>query len=351
MIFFSIGLPSRLAAWCDALITELAGGGDGGAEAVAANTLDEVAAAAIRARAAHLVVCSRQPVPRLQAELVQSEQPFVIALGDPRTVLYDLLASGGSDLVSTTRLVASSCAAMRTLREAANALVVSDAAASDPVAMAQAVCDHLGVVAGTTEISRLLARLAASGLSAGEEAAAAAEVGLDGRGEAVVNGALLPYLEAATPDGEVEPLIWERELFYLHEDPSAPAPVAATRPVDLTGRARVLIYGPYVSLPPGRWSANVVLALSAETAGMSFMLDICAGRRLSHTRVESTGAQVIEVTLRFAVDASVDQPIEVRVLSERAAFEGQLAIGQVTLTPEKAMDPEVRDYLTQMLRA
>jgi hypothetical protein len=236
------------------------------------------------------------------------------------------------------------------LTMAPNALVLSDSELADPAETARAIADHFGFAVDRHEISEVLAELAAAGLAPGRDEAGAWQDALGEREQAIVNGALQPYA-APLATSDLEPLIWERELFFIFEDPPAPTPVPATRPVDITGRARVLIYGPSVNLPPGNWSADIVLGFSVETAGMSFMIDVYAGRQLTYTRLESTGAHVTEVSVHFVIESTLDQRIEVRVLSERAAFDGRLALGQVTLRPQPTVRSETQNYLTHILRA
>jgi hypothetical protein len=351
MVLFSIGLPSRFTEWCDGVTAGLAARSFGAAGSVAVNTLEEFAAAVLRSRAPYLVVCSRQPVLRLQTEIVQGEQPFLVVCGDPRAAVRHLVEGAGQDLTEATRAVASSCAAMRMLMMAPNALVLSDSELADPAETARAIADHFGFAVDRHEISEVLAELAAAGLAPGRDEAAAWQDALGEREQAIVNGALQPYAAPLAASSDLEPLIWERELFFIFEDPPAPTPVPATRPVDITGRARVLIYGPSVNLPPGNWSADIVLGFSVETAGMSFMIDVYAGRQLTYTRLESTGAHVTEVSVHFVIESTLDQRIEVRVLSERAAFDGRLALGQVTLRPQPTVRSETQNYLTHILRA
>ena len=54
----------------------------------------------------------------------------------------------------------------------------------------------------------------------------------------------------------LERLVWEPELSYLSEEPISSVLVPATRPADLTGRPRFVLYGPFINLPPGPWSAS-----------------------------------------------------------------------------------------------
>jgi hypothetical protein len=350
MIFFAIGVPSRFAEWCDALITRLAESNFGFVERAALNTLEELAVAVLRTRASHLVACSRQPVVRLQTEIIQGKRPFLIAVGDPRAALRDLSERAGYDAVGATRAVASSCAAMQTLTRAPGALVVSSSDAADAIGLAAAIAEHFELPGSKSEIATIVSELREAGVMPDHGEDNAWWNGLGDREQAIVNGALLPYVSHLVPDAGLEPLVWEPELFYLFEEPATASLIPATRPVDITGRARVLVYGPFINLPPGSWSATVVLGFSAEAAGMSFMVEVFAGRQLSHTRVEPGAEEIMESNLHFVIDNSIDQPVQIRIFNERAAFDGRLALGYVAMVPQAAIPSQTRDRLTTALR-
>jgi hypothetical protein len=350
MIFFSIGMPSRFAEWCDALTARLAEFSFGTVECTALNTLEELAIAVLKSGASHLIACSRQPVVRLQAEIVQGKRPFLIAVGDPRAALRNLSERAGYEVAGATRAVASSCAALQTLTRAPGALVVSSSDVADLIGLAAAIADHFKLPMSRSEIGAIVRELSEAGVTPDYDENDAWWNGLGEREQAIVNGALLPFVSHLVPDGELEPLIWEPELFYLFEDPPAASLIPANRPLDINGRARVLVYGPFINLPPGSWSANVILGFSAEAAGTSFIVEVFAGRQLSQTRVEPSAEQVVEANLHFVIDNSVDQPVQIRVFNERAVFDGRLALGYVTVAPQAAIPPEARDRLTAALR-
>ncbi len=124
----------------------------------------------------------------------------------------------------------------------------------------------------------------------------------------------------------------------------------ANGPIDITGRARFLIFGPYINLAPGPWLATAVVGFSAETAGVSFVIEIVAGTQLGYARVQPTGEQVIETDLQFTIDDSVNQPVEIRIISERAAFDGRLVLGHVRLVPRAAVRDGTHERLIGALR-
>lgn len=349
MIVFSMGLPSRLADWCDAVIAKLMESGSGSVEVVALRTFDEVAAAVIRSSAQHIIGSCRQPVLRLQTEIAGSNRPFVVAVGDPRIALRDLTQRLGYDLPSATREVASSCAAVLTLAAAPNALVLSERSTRDPVAAAMAIAGHFGLPLGEAAAAAAVAALAQAGLTrdGGDDSLWWDQ--LDSRGQALVNGALAAYAGYAA-GSKLEPIVWQPELFYVGGGPPDQLAPPVNGPIDITGRARFLVIGPYINLPPGSWSANVVLGFSAETAGMTFVIEVGAGTVLAHTRVTPSAEQIIEANLHFTIDGSASSATEIRIFTERAAFEGRLALGYVELVSLATVPGETQEYLTQLLR-
>jgi len=345
---FSIGLPSGFAAWCDATLVGLAERAFGTVELAAINTLEELAVAALRTDAMRLVASSRAPVVRLQTEIVRVDKPLLVALGNPLEALRGLMEDAGQDVVTATRTVASSCATMLTLRMAPRALVLSSEDEIDPLALAIAIARHFELRLRDSDIAQIVGGRPPTGVEADRDELSTWWDRLSEREQAIVNGALQPYV-AHFSGGELEPLIWEPGLFLVPADGEM-GPGPADAPIDVTGRARFLVHGPYINLPPGSWSANVVLGFSAETAGMTFIVDVAAGMQLASTRIESTGEQVMEVNLAFEIQEATTAAIEIRVVIERAAFDGRLALGYATLIRRTTVRGDVRDYLTETLR-
>ncbi len=349
MIFFSVGLPGRFGEWCDAVTARLAQHALGAVEVVSLNTLDELALAMIRTGASHFVVCSRQLGGGVQTALSQAGRRFIAVLDEPRVALRDLALRPGYDLVAATRAVASSCASMSSYASLPEALVLSAAdGGRDPVAIATTIARHLELAVGDADIESVVSELRNEGIVYAPTEDDAWWDCLQEPERALVNGALSAYVEHFT-GGDFGEITWERELFYLFEDPPAQELVAATRPVDITGRMRCLLYGPFINLPPGSWSARVILGFSAEAAGMSYVVEAFAGSQLNYVRIQPENKHVLEVNLHFSIDASVDHPIQIRIHNERAAFDGRMALGYVALTHEANVRNDARVYLTTVL--
>jgi hypothetical protein len=349
MIFFSVGLPGRFAQWCDAVVSKLVQHDLGSVEVLSLNTLEELALAVIRTGASHFVLCCRQPGGGVQSALRQAGKRFIAVLDEPRIALRDLARQPGCDLVAATRAVASSCAAMLGYSFLPGALVLTPGnEARDPLSVACAIAQHLQLDVGEPDIQQIICGLTEQEIVSRPSEYDAWWNSLSERDQVLVNGALGAY-ETHFAGGDLGKITWERDLFFIFEDPPAQDAVAATRPVDITGRARCLIYGPFINLPPGSWSARVVLGFSPEAAGMTYVVEAFAGRQLNNIRIQPESQRILEVNLHFSIDAFVDQPIQIRVYNERAAFDGRLALGYMTLTPQASVRNDTRLYLTSTL--
>jgi hypothetical protein len=348
MIFFCIGFPSRFADWCDAVTTRLVRCALGPTEVISLNSLEELAIAAIRVGPSHLVVCSRQPAGRVAMVLSEAQRRFIAVLDEPRAAVQDLLSRPGYDLVAATRAVASSCASLLSYVSMPGGLVLSAGRdGHDPLATAMTIARHLELSVDPADIAHIVDTLNESIFPVRSD-----DDGWWGRLEEserdLINGALGAYVENFG-GGNLGKITWERALFFISDEPPAPQPVPATRPVDITGRIRFLVYGPFINLPQGSWAASVVLGLSPEATGIAYIVEIFAGTRLAHVRVEPENEGVVELNLHFAIDESVDQPVQIRIHTERPAFDGRLAVGYVTMTPQADVRPGTRTYLTSVL--
>ncbi len=344
MVLFSFGLPGRFGDWCDAVAIRMAETALGSVVVIGANTPEELATALINGEGGSFLVNGRQPPGWLRRMLVATNKPFVIALDDPRVATWELVSRSGLDLADATRRVGCSCVSMMSCIALSGALVVrADRDWHQPAATAAAIAHHLGLAVGLADIEKVVADLAALGLGIetdppGSDASQPTEPTLT-----VIRGAVASYF-AHFSGAPLEPITWTRELFLA--DGHRPA----TNAVDITGRARPLIYGPYISLPPGHWVAQVVLGFSHEVSEVNFVVDVLtAGSQLSATSIRPLQPGVFSANLRFMIGEGDDHPVEFRVLNEHAAFDGRVMLGHVTLTVQHDSSNEAVDLLTTEL--
>jgi hypothetical protein len=103
----------------------------------------------------------------------------------------------------------------------------------------------------------------------------------------------------------------------------------------MTGPARVLAYGPYYTVPSGRWIVRVTLAFSPSSRGMPLALELHgATTRLGRFEFVAEQPGLFAASFPVVVPSSRD-PVELRLCTERGAIEGTIGLDRVELIPEK----------------
>lgn len=348
MIFFSIGLPSPLVEWCDAVIARLAERIVDSVEVVSVNTLEELGLALIKSRASHFVIGSRLPNDGLRRAIAENSSRFVIALDDPRAAFQNLVTRHGLDTIAAARAAAGSCASLLDYTATDNALVLrAEQEGRDPLGTAKVIARHFGLEVDSAQIAQTVEALAGMGITPVPNDIGSWWDGLEEPSREIVDGALNGYIDYFAGRG-LGKITWTRDLFVIGDDPYKPA----IGSIDITGRIRNLLFGPYMILPPGSWVATVVLGFSKEAAEMTYGIEFIAGPRcvsLCRTTIQPRGDHVFQAIVIFTIEASTDQPISLRISNERAAFEGRLVLGSVTLTLQSKSSPEIPQELQTAL--
>jgi hypothetical protein len=145
---------------------------------------------------------------------------------------------------------------------------------------------------------------------------------------AVVAGALSPACRYAAT-GKRQSVIWPRACLFWGDRPGEPAP----RVLDLTGPSRVLAYGPYFHLPPGRWTARAMVAFSPECRGAPFSFELHGSAEFGRCNFGVDHPGVFIVTWKVTVP-SAREALEIRLVSQRGAIEGTLGIDHVEFVPD-----------------
>ena len=193
------------------------------------------------------VVASRQPGGRLRSALVQAVRTFPVVVEDPRTALAEAVHLQPNDVAAAAQLVASSCAGITRYVASPGALALfRDRDGSNLVSTARAIARHLALDVSDADIGEIVDGLAAAGLSFAASDGATRWGGLGAEEQRVLDGALGPFVTYLAT-GDLPPIIWEPELFFLADRPGE----RATGLIDVTGRARRLLDGPHIMLPPG----------------------------------------------------------------------------------------------------
>jgi hypothetical protein len=111
---------------------------------------------------------------------------------------------------------------------------------------------------------------------------------------------------------------WPREAF----NSSATADWSCPAVIDVTGRPRCLVFGPYRVLSPGLWRAVVRFRLCEDAARARFAVEFGAIPDLTGRDPPpwTPGAHALEIVHGFARPTAA----EIRIHLARAAFHGEL---------------------------
>jgi hypothetical protein len=327
MIVFAFAVPGRFGEWCDALIARMIEQCLGTVIAISANSSDEVVGHLIRSEGSNFLVKGAQPEPWLHHILRSTERPFMIALDDPRDAALDLIYRHGLEMADAVRRVGSSCASMMACVALPGALVLSPSRDwEQPLLTAEKIARHYGLLIESVELERIIADLAIAGFGPLAEAPPWISLPETETVISVVNGAIAPYVDhfLGAPFG---PITWAGDLVM------ADGHVPAKHAVDITGRHRALLYGPYITVPPGNWTAEIVLGFSQEATEKNFLVDLLvAGKQICATNIQPTRQGVYSLNLSFVIDEANTHPLEFRVINEKPAFDGRVALGRIMLT-------------------
>ena len=351
MIFFSIGLPGRFAAWCDAAIALLAGhlGGtvmvnvwprlpDMFGYDTMSSVLDEVALSLIASGATHLVMGARQPDERLCAALAETNARFVVALDDPRFAAADILAETNAEARMVARAVANSYPLVMRYASLPGALTLyGDRRRADPAAAIAVMAHHLGIGVSDATVKCIVDDLAATGHDGPLTGPDEWSQRVPDVAHKMLNGALAGYQESLA-GGELGQIVWTRDLFI-----AAGHAGSLTEGLEASKGSPIcpIIYGPYIHLPAGSWTARVVLGFSPEASGHTFLVDAFSGRQLGSTSFQPERAGVYTVDINFSLDEPAGQGLEIRVWVWTDRARGQVAFGHVILRPLAMRQPDV----------
>jgi len=338
MIYCTVGVPSRFSEWCEALLRALVAAAGQPAEQIAADSLDQIGQELLARNRAATIIVIRQPKAALARALIAAGCPLIVTLDAPEHLLASLMADYGMPVGEAVRTAANSLCAITPLLKAEHALVLRESDGLSDRAVASAIAAHLGLASDVAAIEQVVAQCQcrpAALLEAGIGAEPAPDllppsewtrsIGT----QTVQQSALFP-LWAQMTGKPLDTIVWKPSLFFLGDHPGKPA----TQAIDVTGAGRCLIYGPYIRLPEGPWSCSVVFAGSERAVGLKLVADAFAGALLNQVSFAITEPGLFEIEFSF-VNANPDIPVEIRLFSAAASFEGEIALGQVQMTPLK----------------
>lgn len=136
---------------------------------------------------------------------------------------------------------------------------------------------------------------------------------------------LLPLVSAVEHPTSIV-VTWPRDCFLYGDAPGEGLPAT----VELAGRGRILAYGPYMPLPPGRWRATAYLGFSADIGSMPFILEADTDVGITRGFFEVKQGGIFTLELEFEVSEPF-HPVEFRLVSQDSALEGLASLIEIRL--------------------
>jgi hypothetical protein len=103
-----------------------------------------------------------------------------------------------------------------------------------------------------------------------------------------------------------------------------------TNPIDVMGRARTLLFGPYISLTSGLWQADLTMEFCADAIQYDYLIDFGTAKTFARSLFRPARAGEQTVSIQYTVQD--DTPVEMRVVLLRAAFHGEIIFSGARVT-------------------
>ncbi|MET0676612.1 MAG: hypothetical protein ABW175_12510 [Bradyrhizobium sp.] len=156
---------------------------------------------------------------------------------------------------------------------------------------------------------------------------------LDRKLPLALTGNLSSLASAVLPTADHDPdldegvkIDWPGSLFLLGDSPDTPMHGS----VDLSGPARCVLYGPYMHLPAGAWTASVAVGLADCLGERSFTLEVVCREVIAKGRFHCRGSGTFNTRLDFQ-HRHPDVPIELRLFLDAGEIYGSVTKFDVSL--------------------
>jgi hypothetical protein len=274
-----------------------------------------------------VVITSDLPDSDLAGVLLSYGLPVIFFADDPETMFDWAVESRGLTRADGARFCSRLGSALVPTVSAARKLVLARSWELSPASVVAEVVEFLRPGRSQRLAAQTYEFLVGSG-----KIAAGSDAGLPPRSDAAKTRADEHTVAAAYCDlllgRPPEEIDWPLALF------TRPDGRPWRDPIELAGPARALLYGPYMHLPSGAWTARVEFETVGALSGVEATTDV----RIK--QVVNAKAFVLPANGVFAFDLGFDvcdphQPVEIRLFLRKAAIEGVFLLRSVKVRPRR----------------
>lgn len=105
-------------------------------------------------------------------------------------------------------------------------------------------------------------------------------------------------------------------------------------PIELTGPARAVLYGPYMYLPVGDWAARVEFEIDGAVSGVEASTDVRINEVVAEKAFDMPAKGIFAYELSFRV-ADPHHAVEIRLFIKKSAIEGVFLPRSVRVRPQR----------------
>lgn len=350
-LFVAFGLPGTMFSWGTAALEAIACEVFGNCRTVKVETLRELQEAWRTRTGEAMIITSHYPDQELCAFLMRSKAPYLVFTENVMDALNWLAKTTGTTDIQLVRAMSASLACICQIRTHPSILAVQRQKMG-PVQIHRILghfCRTLGINLSKEGIIRCLEKLGTdfsgpapdlSRIPTFEESAkkldahymepgAESEV-ISPQIRAIALDVLKP-LDGSIMRTPITNVVWPLQTFLLADKAGA----NVVSEIELVGRARCVVYGPYFHLPPGEWTARYSLRIDNEIYGQIFTIEIHNSDLLSKIRIRPSQTGSFVAQAQFQIERA-KEPIEIRLFTESGAIEGSIAHWSVELVPEES---------------
>lgn len=334
MLYCALGVPSAYCLYGTNLVYNIAYALHGETQFVAASTPDQLREAFVSRGGRPVVLSSENMELQVTETLIKAGAPIAVFVEPPEDAVGFAVESRDLDLRVGIQIYSQSVSCLAPFINLPSIRLLWRPADQTPFgAVLEKIADTLGVTLGEehwellkaatlplgesfdTPFLNQLRRFSAYSLPIDTYRQRMSRDQLD-----LVTKSLLPYFNIL--EGRSSPFHWPIGLFRDSQMPDK----ALLGPVELTGPARHIAFGPLLHLPAGQWIAALIFAVRENLSGNSLYVDIVHGQGVAaqgEFNLPSAGVFAFEIA--FSV-IDPRHPVALRLVTQSGAIEGSLQL-------------------------
>ncbi|MDT3377433.1 hypothetical protein RNI52_08880 [Labrys neptuniae] len=341
MIVISFGTPSALSYAVERIIESISSEitpGHAHIYAVSIQDLKNRWDQLDEAQKENVTFFSDLPSSHVVSLFTRPHTPIVISTDAFAVLVRYIMADRQADFISAIRLASRAICMICLSTRSPNILFLSSQRYSQSLfAFVEALVNHYGLNCSTEQFQNILTRLSVPSCANPKledyvksqfPKIVEAETGnaIQTQNEELL-GKLSNAYDALINSESLPKISWPRELFL-----EAPNFQTLSARIDLAGPARILIHGPYLHLPAGKWTAEVEIEVGECQSQNRIVVDIFSEGLLDHGIMKLPPQGLFSFELSFVVDDPF-KPIELRFHLKEGAIEGYFILNSVQLVP------------------